>query len=315
MKLPGSVRLLFASVVLPLVAVPPSFAWGREGHMMVNRLAAQSLPADLPAFMRTRQAIAEIEYLGPEPDRWRSRAEPELNAEQAPDHYIDLELADLIGPLPRRRYDYIAALYAYAASHPTMAADLRPEHVGFQPYITEEVWQRLKSAMRDYREAMAQGGNKNPDIQPIEAKILFYAGWLGHYVGDGSQPLHVTVNYNGWAAKDNPDGYTTAHDIHWKFEGVYVAANIKAPDVQPLLAPPHPIDDEWTDYLAYLRHTATLTERVYQLDKQHGFDGAGTPEAKQFTEERLAAGASMLRDMIVAAWVQSADPVPQSHTD
>ena len=315
MKLPGSLRLLFASLVLPLFAVPSSFAWGREGHMMVNRLAAQSLPADLPAFMRKPQAIAEIEYLGPEPDRWRSRAEPELNAEQAPDHYIDLELADLIGPLPRRRYDYIAALYAYGASHPAMAADLRPEHVGFQPYITEEVWQRLKSGMRDYREAMAQGGDKNPDIPPIEAKILFYAGWLGHYVGDGSQPLHVTVNYNGWVGKDNPNGYTTSHDIHWKFEGVYVAANIKAADVQPLLTPQETIGDEWTDYLAYLRHTATLTERVYQLDKQHGFDRAGTPEAKQFTEERLAAGASMLRDMIVAAWVQSAEPVPQGHSD
>src|SRR5262249_55554269 len=42
----------------------------------------------------------------------------------------------------------------------------------------------------------------------------------------------------------------------------------------------------------------SLVERVYQLDKQKGFDGAGTPEGKQFTEERLAAGASMLRGMI-----------------
>ena len=112
---------------------------------MINRLAAEGLPADMPAFMRTPEAIAEIAYLGPEPDRWRSRAEAELSAEQAPDHFIDLEEADLIGPLPRRRYDYIAALYAYAAAHPAQADEMRPEKVGFQPYITEEVWQRLKS--------------------------------------------------------------------------------------------------------------------------------------------------------------------------
>lgn len=308
-------RLVFVLLVLPLILVPSSFGWGSDGHKMINRLAAESLPADLPAFMGTPAAIHEIEYLGPEPDRWRSRAEPELVAAQAPDHYIDLELADLIGPLPRRRYDYIAALYAYAAAHPAMAAELRPEHVGFQPYITEEVWERLKSGMRDYREAMAQGGEKNPDLQPIEAKILFYTGWLGHYVGDGSQPLHVTVNYNGWVNKDNPNGYTTSHDIHWKFEGVYVAANIRAADVQPLVAPQQLIGDEWTDYLAYLRHTGTQVERVYQLDKEHGFDGAGTPDAKQFTEERLAAGASMLRDMIVAAWVKSAEPVPGGQSE
>lgn len=309
MKPLRSLRVLFVFVALPLVAAPSLFGWGNDGHKMINRLAAESLPADVPAFLRTPEAVNEIEYLGPEPDRWRSRAEPELNAEQAPDHYIDMEIADLIGPLPRQRYQYIADLYAAAILHPNLAAELRPERVGFQPYITNEVWERLKSAMRDYREQSSQ----HQDTRPVEAAILFYAGWLGHYVGDGSQPLHVTVNYNGWVSKDNPNGYTTSNDIHWKFEGVYVAANIRPADVQPLVTPLRPISDEWTDYLAYLRHTGTLVERVYQLDKEHGFDGAGTPDAKQFTEERLAAGASMLRDMIAAAWMKSAEPVPETH--
>ncbi|MBT9331361.1 nuclease [Acidipila sp. 4G-K13] len=302
-------RRIAALLVLPLTAVPPSFGWGREGHMMINRLAAESLPADLPAFLHTPQAIDEIEYLGPEPDRWRSPAEPELNAEQAPDHFIDLELATLIGPLPRQRYEYIADLYAAGITHPKQAADLRPEKVGFQPYITSEVWERLKSAMRDYRELSA----KHEDTKPVEAAILFYAGWLGHYVGDGSQPLHTTINYNGWANKDNPGNYTTDHQIHSRFETVYVAANIKASDIKPLLPAGRPIGDEWTDYLAYLNHTNSLVEKLYQLDKDHGFDGAGTPEGKQFTEERLAAGAAMLRDLISAAWIKSADPVPEYH--
>jgi hypothetical protein len=37
--------------------------------------------------------------------------------------------------------------------------------------------------------------------------------------------------------------------------------------------------------------------------------GAGTAESREFTAERLAAGASMLRDMIYTAWVESAKPV------
>src|SRR5579872_4329999 len=124
-------RSMLGLLLLPLIAVPASFGWGSDGHQMINRLAAQSLPADVPAFLRTPDAINEIEYLGPEPDRWRSRAEAELSAEQAPDHFIDLELADVIGTLPRNRYEYIADLYAYAAAHPDRAAELRPEHVGF----------------------------------------------------------------------------------------------------------------------------------------------------------------------------------------
>ena len=295
--------------LLPLVAVPLSYGWGDAGHRIINRLAVESLPDDVPAFLRTPEAANEIEYLGPEPDRWRSPAEPELSAEQAPDHFIDLEYADVIGKLPRRRYDYIAALTAAEITHPDMAAVLQPAKVGFQPYITNEVWERLKAAMRAYRELSA----KHEDTKPVEAAILFYAGWLGHYVGDGSQPLHVTRDYNGWVEKENPNGYTTEHTIHAQFESVFVGANIKASDVKPLITPVHPVDDEWDAYMAYLRHTATFVEKVYQLDKEHGFDGAGTPEAKRFTEERLAAGASMLRDLIVSAWVESAKPVPQWH--
>jgi hypothetical protein len=281
---------------------------------MINRLAAESLPADVPAFLKTAAAQNEIEYLGPEPDRWRSPAEPELNYAQAPEHFIDLETADVVGTLPRRRSDFIGDLAVYRAAHPDQAAVETPERVGLQPWQTEEVWQRLKAAFREYRanQAAPAGSHAHNDVPSVEAAVLFYAGWLGHYVGDGSMPLHVSVKYNGWVGP-NPNGYTTEHGIHSLFESTFVAANIKAADVRPLLAPEHPIQDEWTDYLAYLRHSGTLVEKTYQIEKTGGFTGTGTPEAKQFTEERLAAGASMLRDMIYAAWLDSAQPVPDWH--
>jgi len=294
-----------------MVAVPTCSGWGAEGHRLVNRIAAENLPADAPAFLKTPAAIDEIEYLGPEPDRWRSLAEPELNSAQAPEHFIDLEVADRIGPLPRRRLDYIAELYATAIVHPEWARDLEPEHAGFQPYVTNEVYERLHAAFREYRTLHAQGG----DTKPVEAAIIFYAGWLGHYVGDGSQPLHVTVNYDGWLAHDNPHQYTTQHGVHWQFEGTFVAANLHERDVAPLVAPVKIVSDPFAGYLAYLRHSATFVERVYQLDKAQGFAGAGTAESRQFTAERLAAGASELRDLIYTAWLDSAKPVPERHTE
>src|SRR5438552_17691490 len=97
-----------ASVLIVLAGLffqPPSaHAWGNEGHRLINRLAVVNLPADAPAFLRSEAAISEIEYLVPEPDRWRSPAEAELSAVQAPEHFIDLEPADALGPLPRRRH-------------------------------------------------------------------------------------------------------------------------------------------------------------------------------------------------------------------
>lgn len=293
--------VLAAAGLLSIVALPlAAHAWGNEGHRMINRLAVATLPADVPGFLRSPAAMNEMEYLGPEPDRWRSPAEPELSAAQAPEHFIDLEPADALGPLPHRRLDFEAKVFA---------AGERPEMIGLQPWETTEIWERLKAAMREYRSLKAAG----QDTQPVEQAIVFYAGWMGHYVGDGSQPLHTTEKYNGWVVA-NPHGYTTAHQIHWQFEGPFVAANERAPEVEAKMTPLRAMGGEIFDsYVAYLRHTATYVEKVYQLEKAGGFVGAGSAESRQFTAERLAAGASMLRDMIYTAWLESAKPVADSY--
>jgi hypothetical protein len=292
-------------LLLPLLIVQPAFAWGHDGHVMINRIAGAALPPDVPEFLRSPAALDALAYYGPEPDRWRSPAEPELNAAQAPEHFIDLEYADLAGPLPRNRYDYIRALAAAQAKHPDLP--LTPEKVGLQPYVTNEVYQRLQSAMRDYRALLAA----KQDTKPSECEIVFLAGWLGHYVADGSQPLHTSIQYNGWVGP-NPHGYTTEHHIHAQFETDFVHANIKPADIAPLVATAKPVvlGDVFEDYLGYLRHSNSLAEKVYQLDKTGAFTGAGTPEGKAFTDERLAAGAIELRDMIYTAWVKSAAPIP-----
>lgn len=292
----ASLAFVFAGLCLP----PVAHAWGNEGHRLINRLAATTLPAGVPGFLVSDAALNEIEYLGPEPDRWRSHAEPELSAAQAPEHFIDLEPADALGPLPHQRLDFEARAFA---------AGQRPDKIGLQPWEATEVWERLKAALREYRALSAAKANTHG----VEQAAIFYAGWLGHYVGDASQPLHTTIQYNGWTG-ENPNGYTTGHQIHWQFEGPFVAANEHEADVRPRMTAPKAIDGDMFDaYMAYLRHTATYVEKVYQLEKAGGFVGAGSAESRSFTAERLASGASMLRDMIYTAWVESANPVPDPY--
>ena len=325
MRLPGLLACVAPlSTFIALLPAAPAHAWGSDGHKMINRLAVLTLPADVPAFIRDPNGVDIIEYLGPEPDRWRGRAEPELSATQAPDHFLDEEWADLAGTpcdkgapgcspigtvLPRLRYDYIRALAAAQPQHPDLP--LNADKVGMQPWQVEEVWERLKSDMRDYRDLVKING----DTAGVKDTILFEAGWLGHYVADGSQPLHISINYNGWVEKQNPNGYTTQHGIHSQFETAYIAANIKTGDVLPLVAAAKPevIANEWTQYLDYLHHSHALVEQTYALEKAGGFTAGGTPAAKTFTSERLAAGAIELRDLIYSAWVHSADPVPEAH--
>jgi hypothetical protein len=292
--------LLATGLICLAIQPPAAHAWGNEGHRMINRLAASSLPADVPAFLRSETAINEIEYLGSEPDRWRSPAEPELNAAQAPEHFINLESADALGPLPRRRLDFEARVFA---------AGQRPEKIGLQPWETTEVWERLKVALREYRSLAAAG----QDTHAVEQVAIFYAGWLGHYVGDGAQPLHTSIQYNGWVGA-NPHGYTTSRQIHWQFEGPFVAANLREPEVRARMTETKAIrGNPFYSYVAYLRHSASYVERVYQLEQNGGFVGTGTAASRAFTAERLAAGASMLRDMIYTAWLDSAQPVPNPY--
>jgi S1/P1 Nuclease len=305
MKVMGLLRVAAAVALVPLMTVQQSFAWGHDGHSMINRLAVATLPADVPEFLRSKAAQDAMDYYAPHPDDWRSE-DSTLYGTLVPEHDIDLEWADLAGPLPRHRYDYSAALAAAQAAHPEVK--MTPQNVGLLPYSTQEHFTMLESAMRDYRKLL----EAKQDTKAAEAEILVLAGILGHFVGDGSQPLHLTIQYNGWTGP-NPHGYTTEH-IHSRFEGDYVHLNIKASDVAPLVEATKPklLGDEFDDYLKYLRHTGSQVEKVYQMDKEGAFTGAGTPEGKAFVEQLLASGATELRDMIYTAWVRSADPRPKT---
>ena len=285
-------------ITLVLLQSQAALAWGNEGHTAINRVAAQKVPASMPAFLR--HAAAEIAYLGPEPNRWRSPSEFALKNAQEADHFIDLERVSWLDPLPLGRYEFYRKLYEKRASTTDHPDDYLPERVGLQPYITMEVYGRLKAAFREYRQRLAA---HQPTLV-VQRAIIFYAGWLGHYVGDGSQPLHTTIQYNGWVGP-NPNGYTTAHGIHSQFETDYVLRNITARDFAPFVHAPSRLSDPFTQYVAYLKDSNKLVEKVYALDKAQGFTGKGSPEAFDFTTHRLAAGSQMLLNLWYTAWLES----------
>ena len=276
-----------ALIALVLFQSPYVAAWGNEGHVAVNRVAAQKIPVTMPRFLRA--AVGEIGYLGPEPDRWRSTTEFALKNSQEPDHFIDLERVSWLDPLPPGRYEFYRKLYdkrTDVLAHPgdDHPDDYLPERVGLQPYITIEVYGRLKAAFREYRLRLAS----HQPTQSVQRAILFYAGWMGHYVADGAQPLHTTIHYNGWVGP-NPNGYTTEHHIHGQFESTYMGANITAKDFAGLVKSPERLDDPFAAYVAYLKQSNGLVENVYGLEKAGGFAGKGSPAALEFTTHRMAA--------------------------
>lgn len=281
-----------------LFSVTLAFGWGDDGHKIINRAAVNAVPSDMPSFFKA--GIERIVYDAPEPDRWREKLEAPLKYSQEPDHYIDLERVSDLGELPENRYEFINLLYAKRAHAKENPDDFLPEKVGFQPYITIEVYGRLKVAFRQYRLAKAAG-------QPTdfaEQNALFYAGWLGHYVGDASNPLHTTIHYDGWSGP-NPNGYTTAK-IHWPLESNLVSRNLAfMGDIGGQISAPKPLENPFRDYIAYLESSNKLVEPLYKLEKKGDFNNGGTDEGKKFIRARLAAGAQMLANMYYSAWIES----------
>jgi hypothetical protein len=298
-----AVQRIFLVISLTLLFMQPASSWWDNGHILINRTAALKVPASMPSFMR--MAAERIAYLGPEPDRWRERSELSLKNSQEPDHYLNMEQVADIPDLPPGRYDYYRLLYAKRVAAKKNGDEFLPETVGTQPYITIEIYDRLKVAFREYRRMKQQ----NLPTEGVEQNAVLYAGWLGHYVADGSNPLHTTISYDGWVGP-NPNGYTTQKGIHAEFEGRFVTRTLDQMEIASLVHDPVRQKDPWHDYLQYLRDSNHLVENVYQLEKVGELKDTGTPESRQFLRQRLAAGAQMLLNFWYTAWEESTLPVP-----
>ncbi len=294
-----AVAVVAAALATPAVV----FAWGDAGHRLIGEAAALKLPSAMPAFFRN--ASRELGYLNPEPDRWKDRAErtldPALADGTSPDHFIDMEMAPptvLAAALRAKdRYGYLDTLRAAGVDGVVM---------GLLPFEMLEQAQRLRVDFRLWRAA--------PDsTRPfIEARIIDAAGILGHYVADGSNPAHTTIQFNGWTGP-NPEGYATDKRFHARFESIYVETHLKLADVlgQVDTSSARVFPDLRAAIIQYLTESNGQVERLYQIDKAHPYDANTTAdENKTFAVVRLAAGARMLRDIWWTAWITSGQPVP-----
>ncbi len=303
--------------LLPLLlwagAGSPALAWGAKGHRIIGEVAAKNFPKALPAFLRTPQAVATIGEFSREPDRSRDAGNPH-DADLDPGHFVDLSDDGTVlgGPrldaLGADRQAYDTALRAVAAGE---------NKAGWLPYSIIDGWQQLVKDFALWRADMAGAKFAKSaeartwlvaDRKRRELLILRDLGYWAHFVGDGSQPLHVTVHFNGWGDFPNPHGYG-GKNLHSRFETAFVDANITEKDVALLVGASHAgreaIEARTS---AFLLATAAQVEKTYQLDQAQAFDRV-TPEAKHFVAERLADGAAMLRDLVVDAWSASGQAV------
>jgi hypothetical protein len=270
-------------------------AWGEAGHRLSGRAAATALPKEMPAFFR--KETNRLEYLNPEPDRWRSRSLIEMNEAFSYDHFVDMEMVPPAAFDAEDRYAYLIAVFQSGVK--------KPETAGLLSFHIVELYERLRTEFYLWRNA------KDKQTRGwIEQRILNDAGILGHYVADGANPHHTTIHYNGWDKNTpNPNGYTTDNTFHRRFESDYVGARITINDLLPKInKTPRTLDNPRAEIMSYLRASNSQVTRLYEIEKRNTYNDKTTaPENKEFAVERLVAGVQMLRDLWWTAWVKSSE--------
>jgi len=303
-------------------------AWDYEGHHAINELALASLPADF-GIQLTPALKGRIAFLAGEPDRWRNVTDLPLKHFNGPDHYIDLEDLKLFGltpeTLPIMRYDFVADIALARVAHPEKFPAIDPakdsDHTreldGFLPWAITEYFEKLKSDFATLK-ALKQYGGTPEEIANAQADIVYVMGVMGHFVGDGSQPLHTTVHFNGWVG-ENPKGYTTKTTFHAWIDGGYfkktdgIKVETLVGKIQPAtrIANAGEPDGMFRDAVAYLVEQNKFVEPLYEMDKNGQLSGDGEKglQARPFLEGQLVKAGQMLGNIWLTARLEAPEDI------
>jgi hypothetical protein len=287
----------FFALLVFLAIASPLYAWGEAGHYIVNEAATLGLPTDMPHFFY--RAYPDLVWLAYDPDRWKGSG-PSSDAANEPEHYLDSEFLDGL-TLPPTRYDYVHLAYTSGVMRRKGVSGMGD--LGFLPWRIAELSEQLQKQFRDWR--FSRPGSL--EREALERDIIHTAGILGHYVGDAANPHHTTIHHNGWL-DPNPQGFANDCQIHSRFESNFISHSVAVRDVTPKVAAPSIRTDYFQSALAFVSNSKSLVPELYRIDRAGGFDTFGKPPAQgvAFATDRLARGASMLRDLWWSAWRNSA---------
>lgn len=306
-------RLPAWAALAAFIFASPLWGWGPRGHEMANRAAVEAIPSDGPVFLQ--HYVNWISATGPIPDTWRGASTPYSKLFEDPNHGWFREQFSFMKTIPRSRYEFVLEVHdeylKLSKTNPKDAEWMNIRWTGTLPYAEMENFDRMEVAMRMYRHFTSM---HTPEAQQqaqfLARDIAFYMAWMGHYAADGEQPLHDTIQHDGWVGP-NPHHYTTDPRIHGRFESQFVnLIHITDSDLLPRMGKPAVLSDPFATIIWYLGDASTHVEQIYKLDQRGAFSNPQDAEARELAISQLAKAATLLRDLTYTAWIDSGRPLP-----
>lgn len=263
---------------IALLLVLQCGAWGSKGHRIISRNMTFCLP---PSMSFLQPAWTQFVADHASDADYRKSQDPD----ESPRHYIDIDNYQVFIQTGRIPQTYDSVLSQFGS---TFVIDQ-----GILPWATLTTFDSLKNCFQRH------DWNRS----------AYFAADLGHYVGDGHQPMHITANYDGQL--------TGQSGVHSRYETQMIGryeSSIAYPadqaqfigDVRQyvfnyLYADYEYVDSVLTADMGALLQAGNNTSNAYYT--------ALWERAGGFTNNLMRGGSASLADLIYTAWVMAGSPV------
>jgi hypothetical protein len=265
--------------VFAILPAGSAHAWDSATHRLITRLAVNALP---PSQLRNafEASSAALQEYSVEPD---SVLKARYGKAEARRHYINIEYYDRYSKDPFSFLDQNRQAMERRVGLRLM------NRAGTLPWTIEEL-----------AGASAQAWRRGEC-----AEMIRQSGYLAHYVGDASQPLHTTIRY---------DGYRRDRGIHARIESaVDRSVNAIGAEAAPQVRVVE-ISGVWTLEIGEMRQSYGLVQAAIDADRaaRRTAGDRGVAYAHALIEQhgamfatQIARGASALASIWLYEWKQA----------
>jgi hypothetical protein len=251
-------------------------SWGYTGHEKISHEAHLSYNQDMSQFNVWTEFLAAHASDADERKAW--------DPDEGVKHYIDIDNYEQFineGTIPQT-WDSVISIYGSSFVYDQ----------GILPWATLITFDSIVACMERHDWTQAK----------------FFAADLGHYVGDGHMPLHITRNYNGQ--------YSGNNGIHSRYESTMINNNISQIDYEGFDLQ---VISNVNQYIfSYLYANYTYVDSVIMADDyaQSISGNTSSPAYKQalweksegFTTLLFSNASHTLAELIYNAWLQAGSP-------
>jgi Zinc dependent phospholipase C len=272
--MPGLIRGFALATLAIVLACAPAFAWDSVTHREITYLAIRALPPSTLKDLFLRDA-RQLQYFAVQPDVIRAKYGDESEKIR---HYIDLEI---YGSDPFEALVPDRAAMVKRFGEPTLLRS------GTLPWT-----------IVDFSDGFEQEWSRGDCHE-----LLRLAGFLAHYVGDASQPLHTTKHY---------DGYEGDRGVHARVER---AVDL---DIRQVSSAAQPqihlieIDSVWQTAIDEIRDSNSHITELLQDDRaarqSSDYDAALMSRAQPMIAGQIARAASVLASIWIYEWKRAGSP-------